>query len=104
MKKPGRAQPNEGPFARHVMDLQVDAVRMGWLPFYPQFDISPIELVKRAAQEGATTDEEITHVGGHATEKPKSCGSRSKIRTRLKTGRASGSSGAATPCWQRQGP
>ena len=42
------------------MDLQADAVRMGWLPFYPQFDVNPIELVKRAAQEGATTDEEIT--------------------------------------------
>ena len=35
------------------MDLQVDAVRMGWLPFYPQFDENPIELVKRR-QEGAT--------------------------------------------------
>lgn len=59
-KGPVEAQPAEGPFARHVMDLQADAVRMGWLPFYPQFDVSPIELVKRAAQEGATTDEEIT--------------------------------------------
>ena len=29
----------------HFMDLQVDAVRMGWLPFYPQFNRNPIQLV-----------------------------------------------------------
>ncbi len=34
------------------MDLQADAVRMGWLPFYPQFDVNPIELVQRAARRG----------------------------------------------------
>ncbi len=31
--------PPAGPFSRpHAMDQQADAVRMGWLPFYPQFD------------------------------------------------------------------
>lgn len=52
--------PASGPFARkHVMDLQADAVRMGWLPFYPQFDANPIELARRAAQDGAHTPEEV---------------------------------------------
>jgi nitrate reductase alpha subunit len=32
----------------HTMDLQVWAVRNGWLPFYPQFDRNPLELVKQA--------------------------------------------------------
>ena len=34
------------------MDLQADAVRMGWLPFYPQFDVNPIELVQRRGSGG----------------------------------------------------
>ncbi len=52
--------PAQGPFSRdHVMDFQADAVRMGWLPFYPQFEASPIELVRRAEQGGAKTDPEI---------------------------------------------
>jgi len=56
---PADPGPQRGPFSRHVMDQQVDAVRMGWLPFYPQFDESPVELVRRAEEEGATTDDEI---------------------------------------------
>lgn len=43
----------------HTMDMQVRAVRMGWLPFYPQFDRSPLELVKQAEQTGAHSDQEI---------------------------------------------
>jgi nitrate reductase alpha subunit len=34
-------------------------VRLGWLPFYPQFNRSPIELVKDAEKAGAKTNEEI---------------------------------------------
>lgn len=53
-------QPEEGPFARrHTMDLQADAVRMGWLPFQPQFNISPVEAVRRAEAAGAVTEEQI---------------------------------------------
>jgi nitrate reductase / nitrite oxidoreductase, alpha subunit len=49
-----------GHFApRHTMEAQLDAVRMGWLPFYPQFDRSPIELVRAAGQAGAKTGEEV---------------------------------------------
>ncbi len=44
---------------QHVMDTQVQAVRMGWLPFYPQFDRSSLELVRQAEQAGAHTDPEI---------------------------------------------
>jgi nitrate reductase alpha subunit len=49
----------------HTMDLQVRAVRNGWLPFYPQFNRNPLDLVREA--EAALTkdgkkpgDEEIT--------------------------------------------
>jgi nitrate reductase alpha subunit len=52
--------PSSGPFAReHFMDLQAAAVRMGWLPFYPQFNRNPIELVREAESEEAKTDAEI---------------------------------------------
>ncbi len=43
----------------HTMDLQVKAVRMGWLPFFPQFNRNSLELVREAEQAGAKTDEEI---------------------------------------------
>jgi len=43
----------------HTMDLQVKAVRNGWLPFYPQFNKNTIELVKEAEAAGAKTNEEI---------------------------------------------
>src|SRR6185312_14005718 len=53
--------PPDGRFAReHVMDLQVDAVRMGWLPFYPQFNHNPIHLVRDAEAAGAHSPEEIS--------------------------------------------
>ncbi|TAK31309.1 MAG: nitrate reductase subunit alpha [Chloroflexota bacterium] len=43
----------------HTIDLQVRAVRMGWLPFYPQFNENPFALVEKAKQAGARTDQEI---------------------------------------------
>jgi nitrate reductase / nitrite oxidoreductase, alpha subunit len=47
----------------HTADLQVKAVRNGWLPFFPQFNENPLEVVKDAKAAGATTDDEIiTHV------------------------------------------
>jgi nitrate reductase alpha subunit len=36
----------------HTMDLQVKAVRNGWLPFYPQFNRSPLDVAKEAKQSG----------------------------------------------------
>ncbi|HYM12927.1 MAG TPA: molybdopterin-dependent oxidoreductase, partial [Bryobacterales bacterium] len=43
----------------HTIDLQARAVRSGWLPFYPQFNRNPLELVKEAERAGARTQEEI---------------------------------------------
>jgi nitrate reductase alpha subunit len=43
----------------HTMDLQVRAVRSGWLPFYPQFTANPLEVVRQAEAGGAATDEEV---------------------------------------------
>ena len=43
----------------HTMDMQVKAVRMGWLPFFPQFNYNPLELVEEAKKAGAQTDEDI---------------------------------------------
>jgi nitrate reductase / nitrite oxidoreductase, alpha subunit len=52
--------PPSGPFARkHFMDLQAAAVRMGWLPFYPQFNRNPIHLVHEAEAAGAKNGAEI---------------------------------------------
>jgi len=52
----GHAQPMA---EQHTMDTQVQAVRMGWLPFYPQFDRSSLDLVRQAEQAGAKTEAEI---------------------------------------------
>lgn len=43
----------------HHADLIYKSVRMGWMPFYPQFDRNPLELCKEAVQNGATSDDEI---------------------------------------------
>ncbi|MHB0971674.1 MAG: nitrate reductase subunit alpha [Thermoanaerobaculia bacterium] len=43
----------------HTIDRQIQAVRNGWLPFYPQFDRSSIQVVKDAEAAGAKTDDEI---------------------------------------------
>ena len=43
----------------HTMDMQVKAVRQGWLPFYPQFNRNSLTLVEDARKAGAQTDEEI---------------------------------------------
>jgi nitrate reductase alpha subunit len=55
----GVATAEGGPAGRHPMELQAAAVRMGWLPFYPQFDRSPADLVRAAEEAGAKSDEEI---------------------------------------------
>ncbi len=43
----------------HTMDVQVKAVRNGWMPFYPQFNRNPIDLVKEAQAAGAATEPEV---------------------------------------------
>lgn len=43
----------------HSADFAVMSVRNGWMPFYPQFNQSNLELVKEAKNTGAKTEEEI---------------------------------------------
>ncbi len=43
----------------HTADTQVRAVRNGWLPFYPQFDRSPLEVASQAKAAGAKTPDEV---------------------------------------------
>jgi len=43
----------------HTLDHQIRAVRLGWLPFFPQFDRSPAEVVRAAEADGAKTDAEV---------------------------------------------
>ena len=43
----------------HTIDQQVRAVRQGWLPFFPQFNKSSLEVVREAEAKGAKTDAEI---------------------------------------------
>ncbi|MGE3853428.1 MAG: molybdopterin-dependent oxidoreductase, partial [Planctomycetota bacterium] len=51
--------PNQ-PFAQgHTVDMNVKAVRNGWLPFYPQFNRSNFQIVKDAEAAGCKTDDEI---------------------------------------------
>ncbi|MCP4583681.1 MAG: nitrate reductase subunit alpha [candidate division Zixibacteria bacterium] len=43
----------------HTMDVQSRAVRSGWLPFYPQFNKNPLDVVDEAKATGAGTPDEI---------------------------------------------
>jgi nitrate reductase alpha subunit len=45
--------------SEHTIDHQVRAVRRGWLPFYPQFNRSTLEVVKEARQQGADSQVEL---------------------------------------------
>ncbi|MGE5243594.1 MAG: nitrate reductase subunit alpha [Betaproteobacteria bacterium] len=53
------AQPANTLAAGHTMDVQVRAVRNGWLPFYPQFDRNPLDLVREAQEAGASTPDAV---------------------------------------------
>ncbi len=43
----------------HAVDLVAKSVRMGWMPYYPQFDRHPFEIVKEAEEAGATDSDAI---------------------------------------------
>ncbi|MEW5870641.1 MAG: nitrate reductase subunit alpha [Chloroflexota bacterium] len=43
----------------HTIDHQVRAVRRGWLPFFPQFNRSSLDVVGAALAQGAKSDEQI---------------------------------------------
>jgi nitrate reductase alpha subunit len=44
---------------KHQADWIYKAVRMGWMPFFPQFDQNPLEFTKEARANGADSDEAI---------------------------------------------
>ncbi len=44
----------------HAMDMQVRAVRQGWLPFYPQFPENPLDIAQTARADGAKGADEIS--------------------------------------------
>ncbi len=44
---------------QHTADSIFQAVRMGWMPFYPQFNENSLELSKEATAKGASSDEGI---------------------------------------------
>ena len=47
----------------HTIDHQVRAVRRGWLPFFPQFNRSPLEVVRQAREKGAqSAGQVVQHV------------------------------------------
>ncbi len=43
----------------HQADLIYKAVRMGWMPFYPQFDQNTLDLCREAMDSGAKSDADI---------------------------------------------
>jgi nitrate reductase alpha subunit len=43
----------------HHADHIFKSVRMGWMPFFPQFDQNTLELSKEAMKNGAKTDDDI---------------------------------------------
>ncbi|MCF8302413.1 MAG: nitrate reductase subunit alpha [Bacteroidales bacterium] len=43
----------------HNADLILKSIRMGWMPYYPQFNKNPLDLCKEALENGASTDDEI---------------------------------------------
>ncbi|EOM76791.1 nitrate reductase subunit alpha [Rhodococcus rhodnii] len=49
-----------GNFAgRHTMDVVASAVRMGWTPFYPQFDRSSLEIADEADAAGESVPDHV---------------------------------------------
>lgn len=43
----------------HTIDYQARAVRKGWLPFFPQFNKSSLEIVNEAETAGAKSESEV---------------------------------------------
>jgi len=54
-----KRQPEKSLVNGHTIDTNVRAVRNGWLPFYPQFDRNPLELMEEADSQGRDAQEMI---------------------------------------------
>ncbi len=52
-------QPENNIVDEHTIDSNVRAVRNGWLPFYPQFEENPLDVVKDAEAAGEDVSEYI---------------------------------------------
>lgn len=63
------AVPKNPRTAQHTADTIYQSVRMGWMPYYPQFDQNSLDLTREAATHGAKTDADICH---YVVEKLKS--------------------------------
>ncbi len=52
--------PGDAKYAKgHVADHIARAVRNGWMPFYPQFNKSPLQIIQEANEAGYTSDDDI---------------------------------------------
>src|SRR5690606_623475 len=54
---------------QHSIDLIAKSVRMGWMPFYPQFNRSPHEIAREAQAAGAKDDKGIVDYTVQALKK-----------------------------------
>lgn len=54
------AVPKNTRTAQHTADTIYQSVRMGWMPYYPQFDRNPLKLCAEAEANGASTNADIT--------------------------------------------
>ncbi len=43
----------------HAMDLEAMAVRMGWMPYFPQFKTNSLDLMKQAEAAGVTSADDV---------------------------------------------
>ena len=71
----------------HTIDTIALSARLGWMPSYPQFDRNPLDLADEIAAEAEAGGDVAapTWPAGCATAR---CASRSRTRTRRRTGRA----------------
>ncbi|OLS27118.1 MAG: Respiratory nitrate reductase 1 alpha chain [Candidatus Heimdallarchaeota archaeon LC_3] len=54
--------PSDAKFAKgHVADHVVRAVKMGWMPHYPQFNKNSIDLMKEAEKLGHSSEQDISN-------------------------------------------
>ncbi|MEM0117683.1 MAG: nitrate reductase subunit alpha [Conexivisphaerales archaeon] len=56
----GIASPLAGRYGSlHFADYNVLAAKLGWLPFYPQFNRNPIDIAREAEEHGAKNEQQV---------------------------------------------
>lgn len=54
--------PKDAKWAKgHAMDLETMSVRLGWMPYYPQFHKNSLDIVKEAESAGKKSDQDIVN-------------------------------------------